>query len=100
MICYLSNSPPTVSAVFRVGQIFKRKEFAFGDEGPYKMTPAMKAVLNRVKDITLTADKMVRNSFYSASIARYLLFRNYLIYLYPCHAIDSDSNSWPISLFA
>jgi hypothetical protein len=41
-------------------QIFKRKEFAFGDEGPYKMTPAMKAVLNRVKDITLTADKMVR----------------------------------------
>lgn len=96
----LELPPPTVSAAFRADQIFKRKEFAFGDEGPYKMTPAMKAVLNRVKDITLTADKMVRNSFYSASIARYLLFRNYLIYLYSCHSIDSYSSSWPISLFA
>ncbi len=56
-------------------QIFKRKEFAFGDEGPYKMTPAMKAVLNRVKDITLTADKMVR-------IPSALYFSNVSLYLY------------------
>lgn len=43
-----------------LAQRFKQKEFQFGDEGEFKATPAMKAVLNRVKDITLTTDKMVR----------------------------------------